>query len=242
MIEVHSIQAYRRFQITFFSSVSVLEFIKTISSVCPCKANPAPNPAPRTMNPPPAPQQQHQGLAQAPSMVSQSTPSVHTTLPKHMYNYQSSLTSSSSLPFPQHSMTLSSHGEIAQTQTPLSYPLGQQSTGNTRPESSFQCTQPSPNPHIHEIQHQTSLPESSPPSSSARSGNDDPNGLHRPSDAPGDGGTGSPSALLASLRESTCLYDLPRTQLEQLVGEVVREEGFVKLASHTLKTRSFPCH
>ncbi|KAG5349865.1 hypothetical protein C0989_001505 [Termitomyces sp. Mn162] len=188
------------------------------------------------MNPPPAPQQ-YQALAHAPSMISQSIHSVPTALPKQLNGYQASLTSPPSLPFPPPSMTLSSHVEIAQTQIPSSDPLlslGQQPAGNTCPESSFQFTQPLLNPRIHEIQQQISLPDSSPPSSSAKSGNDDLNRLNGPSDASGDGRTEAPSALLASLRQSTCLYDLPRTQLEQLVGEVVQEEGFAKLASYTL--------
>jgi len=37
------------------------------------------------------------------------------------------------------------------------------------------------------------------------------------------------SALLTSLTEPTKLYSLPRTTLEQLVGDVVREDGFMRL-------------
>ena len=39
-------QVHRRFQITFMSSSAVLEFIDTIRTICPCKANPLPGPAP----------------------------------------------------------------------------------------------------------------------------------------------------------------------------------------------------
>ena len=41
----------------------------------------------------------------------------------------------------------------------------------------------------------------------------------------------SHDAIIASLRESTKLYDLSRVELEKLVGQVVREEGFSKLVS-----------
>lgn len=39
----------------------------------------------------------------------------------------------------------------------------------------------------------------------------------------------SPAAFIEDLRESTALYDLPSTDLEKLVAQVVREEGFVTL-------------
>ncbi|KAH8107798.1 hypothetical protein BXZ70DRAFT_912663 [Cristinia sonorae] len=38
-----------------------------------------------------------------------------------------------------------------------------------------------------------------------------------------------PNALLAALRETPALYDLPRDELEYLVAQVIREDGFVKL-------------
>lgn len=69
----------------------------------------------------------------------------------------------------------------------------------------------------------TSLPKSSPPTSSAQS---IPRLPTLPSSASDDE---QASALLLSLRELTALYDLPPSVLEQLVGEVVREDGFVKL-------------
>ena len=47
----------------------------------------------------------------------------------------------------------------------------------------------------------------------------------------------SKEAFLASLRETPTLYDLSQAELEQLVGEVIREEGFVKLVSFYDSTR-----
>jgi len=47
----------------------------------------------------------------------------------------------------------------------------------------------------------------------------------------------SKEAFLASLCETTTLYDLSQSELEQLVGEVIREAGFVKLVSFYDSTR-----
>ncbi|PSS38035.1 hypothetical protein PHLCEN_2v120 [Hermanssonia centrifuga] len=48
--------------------------------------------------------------------------------------------------------------------------------------------------------------------------------MHAPTQAPV-----SQAAFIESLRESTALYDLPSADLEKLVAQVVREEGFVTL-------------
>ncbi|KAG6885906.1 hypothetical protein C0993_007924 [Termitomyces sp. T159_Od127] len=152
-----------------------------------------------------------------------------TTLSKQVTGYQTSLTSSPDMPLPQSSTTLSSHAEANQTQAPSSNTLlsiSQPTTGNTLPESSFRSTQALLNPPIHDLHQQTSLSDSSPPSSSATS-------TRLSTGAPGDSDAKKQlsSALLASIRQSTRLYDLSRTELEQLVGEVVREEGFAELVS-----------
>lgn len=193
--------------------------------MCPCKANPAPNPAPRTINLPPA----QQSRSNHPSIVYQATHPIPTTLSKQATGYQNLLTSSPNIPFLHSSTTLSSHAEVNPARLPSSDTLlsnGQQTTSNTLPESSFNSTQTPLNPRIHELHQQTSLSDSSPPNSSAISQN-----INTNAGVPGESSAELPSALLASIRQSTRLYDLPRSQLEQLVSEVVREEGFAELAS-----------
>jgi hypothetical protein len=38
-------------------------------------------------------------------------------------------------------------------------------------------------------------------------------------------------SFLASLSESTSIYALSNTALEQMIGEIIREDGFVQLVS-----------
>lgn len=49
----------------------------------------------------------------------------------------------------------------------------------------------------------------------------------------------SAETLSAALREATGLYDLPHAALERLVGDVVREDGFVRLVSLFILPRFF---
>lgn len=81
-------------------------------------------------------------------------------------------------------------------------------------------------PIIQDLQKQVSLPNSSPPTSSGRSGADTNKSHIANSNTIVDANN---SAILTSLAEATELYSLPRTTLEQLVGDIVREDGFVKL-------------
>jgi hypothetical protein len=55
--------------------------------------------------------------------------------------------------------------------------------------------------------------------------------LH-PIPAPEPQSTPSQDTFIATLREAPTLYNLSRIELEKLVGEVVREEGFAKLVRH----------
>jgi hypothetical protein len=54
----------------------------------------------------------------------------------------------------------------------------------------------------------------------------------------------SAETLSAALREATGLYDLPHAALERLVGDVVREDGFVRLVSLIILPHFFflVCH
>jgi len=224
---LNNIQIYRRFQMTFLSSSAVLEFIDAIRTICPCKANPAPAPAPKPMNPPSSLPDQldvHpnsfavRSASQALYSSSQTPflPGIFTSSPLNI-DSNTSTTPASSLPFstpPAPSLNISGispnpitnekNGVLVHLQTasaPANYPSG------------------------------TPLPNSSPPTSSARSINDNNNLPPTVNAIPG-GNTAS--ALLDALSETTGLYDLSHSELEQLVGQVVREEGFTKLVCHLL--------
>ncbi|EGO00111.1 hypothetical protein SERLA73DRAFT_72850 [Serpula lacrymans var. lacrymans S7.3] len=81
-----------------------------------------------------------------------------------------------------------------------------------------------------------SLPDSSQPSYASRNDSDMMPPPPLPSSAPRPVEVTGPqvpdaftSEFLASLRETPALYDLPQAELEDLVGHVIREEGFAKL-------------
>lgn len=70
---------------------------------------------------------------------------------------------------------------------------------------------------------------SSPPTSSVTTGTD----INKCHGAANDAMVDTNSrAILTSLTEPTSLYSLPRITLEQLVGDVVREDGFVRLVGY----------
>ncbi|KAG6813368.1 hypothetical protein H0H92_011634 [Tricholoma furcatifolium] len=194
------------------------------------RATPAAPPAPRTLNPPPIPQQQRE-TSIAPSIISQQ--------PCMSAIAQAPASSPSSFVHPS-AISSTPILQNSQAQLPSSSPplfLGQHSTNSVSlsdPLDRISCT--TTKIDVLPIQRQTTtLPNPSPPASSAKSDVD--NVIDKASETTSGSVTGTSSTsteFLASLRESTQLYDLPRTQLEQLIGEVVREEGFPKLASHPL--------
>ncbi|GLB37657.1 hypothetical protein LshimejAT787_0407080 [Lyophyllum shimeji] len=240
---------YRRFQITFLSAVSVLEFINAISTICPCKANPSTNGVLRPMNPPSAPivmpnsQHHHGSIAHIPANCPPPAPPA-TMVQQPRHPLQASFSSSPSLAF-QSSVqpTVYSSSPLRVETSDFRIPSSStalpalEQPGVNAPTTdhlaqsmtySKQFSQPPTNTRVQDLQQQTSLPSSSPPASSARSAHH--NGLTTPtSTASGELPADQASAIVASLRESTSLYDLPRAALEQLIAEVVREEGFPKL-------------
>ncbi|KAF5380461.1 hypothetical protein D9615_004626 [Tricholomella constricta] len=230
--------------ITFLSSIAVLEFINAISTVCPCKANPSATPIPKTMNPPlnsinnpSLSQSQHHGPATyAPSIIA--PPASTSTVIQHprrdLFSSSQSLAyqtsshpnvySSSPLRTENSDFLPSSSASRLPFQQPALYTPAIDSIG-----PSIKPSQLPAHPRVQNLQQQPALPSSSPPTSSAKS-DCNCNGLSMPpSTASGDAPVDSGSAILASLGESTSLYDLPPATLEQLVGDVVREEGFTKL-------------
>ncbi|KAF8070674.1 hypothetical protein FPV67DRAFT_1561418 [Lyophyllum atratum] len=258
-IDITCAPIYRRFQITFLSPVSALEFIGAINTVCPCKANPSADPVPRTMNPPPvlinmaSSQTQRQGAIAYTSTTVAPPASISTIAEQSRHDYQVPLSSSqylaskssmrpntySSSPLPVETndfQVSSSSTSLPAFQKPGSNGFATHNVSGPTTHAN-QFPQHPIIPRIQELQQQTPLPSSSPPTSSAKSASSFHGLITPPSTAGGEvppnvipGLSADPaSAILASLRESTSLYDLPRTTLEQLIGDVVREEGFPKL-------------
>jgi len=235
------LQVYRRFQITFMSSSAALEFIDAIRTICPCKANPNPGPAhdittTRTFNAHPDACQnviktrqnvlsQGQGQGQGNSTARISTSQAPPT-PRGTYqSFQTPFPSSRGFTLPTpHLTSLSASSPVRGV--PAGVPIN-----STRFESNcltdqYSCTS-LPLPTIQDLQKQASLPSSSPPTSSAKTSNT--NQPHVSS--AGDDAAVNPNAgaFLASLTEEAKLYSLPRTVLEQVIGDVVHEDGFAKL-------------
>ena len=230
---LNNVQVYRRFQMTFLSSPAALEFIDAIRTICPCKANPAPAPAPKPMNPPsslPDPLDLHPN-----SFTVRSAPIASASQPLFSSSQTSLVTPFPPTVFTSSPLNIESNISMAPfSSLPLS----------SLPASGFDISGISPNPITNKkngvpVHLQTasaianypsgsSLPNSSPPTSSSRSINDNNMTVNV---IPG---RNTASALLDALSETTVLYDLPQSELEQLVGEVVREEGFTKLVCHLL--------
>ncbi|RDB25298.1 hypothetical protein Hypma_007667 [Hypsizygus marmoreus] len=227
---------YRRFQITFLSPLDVSQFIDAISTVCPCKANPSTMRVPRPMNPPmsaptttnlppnrggtlappaslPLPAQKSSDL-QTPMSSSRSI----SVLPSSIYSSSPSCTEANDLRLSTSSQSPIEH-RLPLPSAPGNLVNKLDSTSNHPKGSSQHWLRPT----VQDIQKQTSLPDSSPPTSSGKSTSNDNNALRHDE---------TTAALLASLRETTALYDLDRASLEQLLGEVVREDGFLKLLEH----------
>ncbi|KII92758.1 hypothetical protein PLICRDRAFT_102889 [Plicaturopsis crispa FD-325 SS-3] len=214
---------YRRFQITFSSADIAAQFIHGISDVCPCKVNPTPAPT-RAMNTAPVTQNRPQ----------QNIGASIQTQPSSRMDMDTSSQPFSSSPALAPSMANQPPGNhLRHRASSSALPSYDPFTASRRRESTV-AVAPG-------VVSNSSLPESSPPSSSV---NSNANMMPPPlplstSDAavsivppasPQDPTTDPTKALfLASLRENTSLYDLSSADLEALVSNVIREEGFVDL-------------
>ncbi|KIJ15017.1 hypothetical protein PAXINDRAFT_99798 [Paxillus involutus ATCC 200175] len=244
---------YRRFQITFSNALSASQFIDAVSPVCPCKANPLPNQINRhpmmlsgaltraaTTVPGPLLQYTAPQSTNAPSFTPallqrQST----TVIPPRNPTFTPSVPSEhvvGSSPFPSiPGIAASSALEASLSSDDIAYvTCSETSHATDAPVGSRNDVRPSN--LIHPAP--SSLPDSSQPSSSNHSS-------AMPPPAPRsvarsiDGQTQTPSRrmdtgaegsyLLASLSELPSLYNLSRTDLESLVSQVVREDGFANL-------------
>ncbi|KAF5370562.1 hypothetical protein D9758_001874 [Tetrapyrgos nigripes] len=226
--------SYRRFQIAFTTPLEASQFIDSISSVCPCKSNAAAGavqsqfPIPpgharsnllsyATHNPVSTPVQTDPFLAPAvsqqmqrsgPSFIS-SSPSIRTE-------------QLAPLPPPQ---AIGRTGSVAYPQPNFSVP--------------YWPTTPSKQPEI-SVSQTSSATIAATPSAVLFSGNSTPHGqlslpksTHQPPQTSklctADKATQTFDPFMSALREATSLYSLSHESLENLIGDVVREDGFTDL-------------
>ncbi|KAF7337949.1 hypothetical protein MVEN_02018300 [Mycena venus] len=206
-------QVYRRFQVSFTTSALALQLVNAIQDVCPCKIN-EPNVKDRKKT------------AAVPVVASrvpverQDTVMVPNVLAsRHVGPMDATLFFSrcaKALPF------FPLRQDPPPYQPSYDHPMpNAPQAASTHPGLAQHLSKPPPSSL-------SSLPDSSPPSSTA-----DSTMMPPPPPPPlqvsmNDVGADG-LALTAALREATGLYDLSYAALERLVGDVVREDGFVRL-------------
>ncbi|KAF9070096.1 hypothetical protein BDP27DRAFT_1420315 [Rhodocollybia butyracea] len=244
---------FRRFQITFSSTSEASQFVDSISSVCPCKANNAASPpAPQIM--PPAPS------IVPPSLLNptNTTGSVHLAhdlpFPHHVshHAFPTSWRKLLRVCVIGHDQTnvlfpvLMNHAQISSSPPPP--PSGQPSFHFNASQTNFHSHSQLSSPRTHTPTSTQPRPEQpcySPSSSSVTMGSSAPftqtsvvsenirdgSLMSRPratkETAEKDIQTADP--FVFALQEATSLYHLSHGSLEKLVGDVVREDGFVHL-------------
>ncbi|KAJ3933581.1 MAG: hypothetical protein NXY57DRAFT_891839 [Lentinula lateritia] len=239
--QADSAKTFRRFQITFSSANDASQFIDSISSVCPCKAN-------STAGPPNIPQ-----MMSAPSLV---PPVLHHPIakPPILNNSAYAQTVPISAAFPLSHMH---NNNIPLNQTDVFFPVTPSQRLSTYPTMHFPYPgapyasvsgMPMPSSQML-VDHPNQIPSSSPllppPSSQPpfQFGGSQAHSQSAPftptptqSEHPYYSQSGSVNQqvqttdpFVFALREATSLYDMPRHSLEKLVGDVVREDGFVHL-------------
>ncbi|KAF9529235.1 hypothetical protein CPB83DRAFT_852910 [Crepidotus variabilis] len=237
--------AYRRVQISFQSSAEASEFIENIKPVCPCKMNP--NPVQGTQRPPLA-NSRIQTIKPAPLVAKPTLPVITQNPPGPRFQQQALPVHA---PFP---MRPNQQG-LPHISSDISYELesspmrsGQENraitlshsggpASSSRMQSHFMP--PPPPPPFHEApSHCTRLdPASSLPASSFSGSSEDLTQL-RDNGAPSAAHATEPSdrvrtdnvrAFLSEVKEATSIYDLPTPALERLIGEILCEDGFLKM-------------
>lgn len=241
------LQTYRRIQVNFESADAANMFIESIQQVCPCKANLLPH----SMRPPggnAAYSLRSKGIPQ----IAQPPKTASTMLEKprtskfgaHILNPIEPSTSSLP-PRPAETYTLVSQepaddqltavravGDIppAKTVTELntSSRSSEQALSDHLPNTvsssanlSFRASSPSVSGYPQSSQvapKEQPIPASAAATASVAS---------TPVTVP------NGEALLSALREIPALYDLPRDELEYLVAQVIREDGFVRMVSYS---------
>ena len=244
------IQAYRRFQITFTNTSEASQFIDTIKPVCPCKANPQPTQVNRNLTTLP------DGLL-ARTSTTRTIGDTAVPLESHMMQPNRTLFRPTYTHHNTSNNSLSALGKSGHPMVPTTAPRQWISNASVPPgvmdsseDGSFvTCPEISRTINVEDQQKaigtlsssNPSLPNSSQPyTSSYNSGMTRnvprPGNLSAPVATPEMPADNGKSALLASLHEIPSLYNLPRPDLERLVSQVVREEGFVRLVRRVAGT------
>ena len=259
VVPLHKI--FRRFQITFPSTAAASQFIGAIRYVCPCKVNPTPVPTRlETYQQTPGNQTQCTNvpipyqLPALPNLAAYSqVPRAQTMLPVTSVPSASgsSILLASKRVDPLPVPFLGTTVDTPSRPTTSSSVLPPASTGNSNtawdtntPPAIESPTRAQPAAALNsEPLLPASLPASlSDPCPRLSDGDDCDPTLVQPCTTSQSMNTDSQAqympaqeishdTIIASLRESTKLYDLSRVELEKLVGQVVREEGFLKLVS-----------
>lgn len=201
----------------------VTEFVKTICSVCPCKFNPAGN-ANQNMDPPQIPFQTQPTASTVERAAS-------------VYIFRTQATTAPTLSSPQVASSSQQERDCSQfTSSPVdqarSYrpqKLGRESTMSWSPADRNQLgpREQSSRVYLPDSQFSSQDPEVHGYQSS-RHISDGNEHISKSST------TETTNALLSAIQETTQLYDLSPTALEQAVARVVREEGFPQLVSNFL--------
>jgi hypothetical protein len=224
-------KTYGRFQITFQSTNAASQFIDSIRNVCPCKVNTPPAPGraatmiPPAMtldvpsrgvvssNMPPTPRPTSSHMPTVPSLrpaTNTSSPFAVPSLPASSQpsafnlDMSSRPSTSSSLHIPNNFLD-----QVPTPQTDSQIPV------SALPVGPCPVFPPVPNEGLHP----------SPPISSLSGSSS----LMAPPPPPNTIEVPASETFLEALRESAGLHEMPREDLERLVGTVIREPGFVKL-------------
>ncbi|KAJ3999648.1 hypothetical protein F5050DRAFT_1564688 [Lentinula boryana] len=231
---------FRRFQITFSSPTDASQFIDSISSVCPCKAN----------SPPGAPVDIPQ-VMHVPSMV---PPTLQHPIAKpSIMNTSAHAAHTSAVPLSNHM-----HPNVSLNQADVFSPVASTQRFSSYPTMRFQHPSapyasvpgmPMSSSSQMLIDHRNQLPSSSPPlpppsaqptfqfstsqtHSQSTSYTPTPTQSENPlysQTSTSEIGIQTTNQFVFALREATSLYDMPHHSLEKLVGDVVQEDGFMQL-------------
>ncbi|KAI5890561.1 uncharacterized protein SCHCODRAFT_02690501 [Schizophyllum commune H4-8] len=249
---------FRRFQVTFSSTPAAMQFIDSISSVCPCKANPPPVGQSLTrqatiMSTPARPSPYSRSASVTPTRVPHGNRSIHSvdkstlqTAPSFAIETESYTSPSFVVPTPPSGLkTLPETGSALgppPSSLPPSSPYGNaaylsnlSSRATSQPPSAQDDTLPSHSGYGSRTlptPSQSSAPSSTPVSTSDCEMMPPPPPLAAPSSdsaSQNQDRRDQPAPLLAAVREASGLYDMPKEELENMLANIIREEQFLSL-------------
>ncbi|KAF9499928.1 hypothetical protein BDN71DRAFT_1383406 [Pleurotus eryngii] len=204
--------AFRRFQITFASAHSALEFIKSIRNVCPCKVNPLPSSGNAVTairaRPTQVARQSFAGSAPSRGVGSRMQASSRPFSTSQGTTVQ---------PPPSRNNSSDEMGNRDGPAGPACIGWANEISSSLGEPRAMATTSMQANSSLDD------LPGSTPPSSSVGDTSMPPPRLPWQTPAP------DASSLLSGVRDSTKLDNLSSSELEDLVSRVVCEEGFSKL-------------